>query len=168
MTAPTTTSLADFLLAQLAADEAAALASEEMFPSPWDIADRGWRVRIYAADAPIEDLSSDDPDAMMTRNPVVIQVEPDRNIEDPRWLSERVEHVRRHDPARVLADTKAKRAIVVMHGRSDSVAGECRTCAEDFDEFAGRIVGAAYPCLTLRALAQTYAGAEGWQEAWNE
>jgi hypothetical protein len=115
--------LTDFLLARLAEDEAAARLCAEMFPSPWDVADRGWRVRIYAGDVPIEDLMSDEPGATATRNPVVMEVEPDRRIEDPRWLTERVEHVRRHDPARVLAEVEAKRRIVTGDGGRIQVSG---------------------------------------------
>ena len=101
--------LTDFLLARIAEDEAAARLCAEMFPSPWDVADRGWRVRIYAADIPDEGDHADPGDK---RAPVVMEVEPDRNLDDPRWLSERVEHVRRHDPARVLAECAAKRLIL--------------------------------------------------------
>ena len=101
--------LTDFLLARIAEDEAAARLCAEMFPSPWDVADRGWRVRIYAADIPDEGDHADPGDK---RAPVVMEVEPDRNLDDPRWLSERVEHVRRHDPARVLAECEAKRRVI--------------------------------------------------------
>lgn len=107
--------ITEFLLARIAEDETAARLCAEMFPPPWDASDRGWRVRIYAADVPTPDLSSDDEGAMSTRNPVVMEVEPDRHIEDSRWLSERVEHVRRHDPARVLRECEAKRRIVEQH-----------------------------------------------------
>jgi hypothetical protein len=33
-------------------------------------------------------------------------------LNDGGWLSDRVEHIARHDPARVLADVEAKRRIV--------------------------------------------------------
>jgi hypothetical protein len=145
--------LTDFLLARLAEDEAAARLCAEMFPSPWDVADRGWRVRIYAGDVPIEDLMSDEPGATATRNPVVMEVEPDRRIEDPRWLSERVEHVRRHDPARVLADVEAKRRIVKALGDYDDgyvwASGE-GSRAED----------------ALLALASVYADHPDFREEW--
>ena len=108
--------LPEFLLARIAEDEAVARMCVEMFPTPWEITDRGWRVRIYAADVPTEDMFSDDPDATSVRNPVVMEVEPDRHIEDPRWLSERVEHIARHDPARVLADCEARRQLVEAMG----------------------------------------------------
>jgi hypothetical protein len=107
-----TLTLTDFLLARLAEDEAAARACAEAFPSPWEVADRGWRVRIYAADVP--DIG-DHAEPGDTRAPCVIEVEPQRHhreLNDGGWLSDRVEHIARHDPARVLADVEAKRRIV--------------------------------------------------------
>jgi hypothetical protein len=82
-------------------------------------------------------------------------------------------HIARHDPARVLADVASKRKILALHseatgftmgytenfdyGRTPNACNECGTA----DEYA-----VPWPCPTLRALAQPYAGAEGWQEAW--
>ena len=104
-----TLTLADFLLARIAEDEEAARICAEMFPSPWEVADRGWRVRIYSADVPDEGDHADPGDV---RVPCVIEVEPTQHHNDMRWLSERVEHIARHDPARVLAECEAKRRIV--------------------------------------------------------
>lgn len=98
--------LTEFLLARIAEDEAVARSCAEMFPTPWDISDRGWRVRIYASEVP---EIGDHAEPGWVRHPVVMEVEPDRHIQDPKWLSERVEHVQRHDPARVLAECEAKR-----------------------------------------------------------
>lgn len=55
------------------------------------------------------------------------------------------DHFARHDPARVLAEVAAKRAIVeaVASGFYDSDLG-----------------------VALRALASVYEGAPGWQEEW--
>lgn len=143
-----TNGLIEFLLARIAEDEDAARLCAEMFPSPWDVADRGWRVRIYASGVPEENFFSDDPAAKTERYPVVMEVEPDRNIEDPRWLSERVEHVRRHDPARVLAECEAKRRIVARHDRDDSTS---------FGQ----------PCQTLRLLALPYADHSDYRPEWH-
>ena len=106
MTAPTPT-LADFLLAQLAADEAAA-------------------ERIRDCDY-FHGVESDAEADVLTLA----------------------------DPARVLADVKAKRAIVkaVRDYSPELEHGDNGEWAFD---------------LTLRALAQPYRGAEGWQEAWDE
>lgn len=59
--------ITEFLLARIAEDEAAARTCSEMFPSPWEVADRGWRVRIYASDVPIPDLMADEEGAMHRR-----------------------------------------------------------------------------------------------------
>lgn len=108
-----TLTLTEFLLARIAEDEEAARACAEAFPSPWEVADRGWRVRIYAA-ANVPDVG-DHAEPGDERAPCVIEVEPERHhdlLNQGGWLSDRVEHIARHDPARVLAECEAKRRIV--------------------------------------------------------
>ncbi len=171
-----TQSLAEFLLARIAEDEEAARMCAEMFPSPWDVADRGWRVRIYASEVPEENFFSDDPDAMTERNPVVMEVEPDRNIQDPRWLSERVEHVRRHDPARVLAECEAKRRIVDLHPiyrgprilavDSSGIDYGCELCHATSNIDDESVIEAVGACDTLRALALPYADHPEFRPEW--
>lgn len=139
--------IGEFLLARITEDETAARDCAEVFPPPWEIADRGWRVRIYASDVPIPDLCSDDEDAMTTRCPVLMEVEPDRRLEDPRWLADRVEHVRRHDPARVLAECEAKRREIARH--------PCDNCGMGDD-----------PCETLRLMTLPYTDHEDYDPAW--
>ena len=168
--------LATWLLRQVEADEEMARLCAEMFPPPWEIADRGWRVRIYAADVSIEDLSSDEPDAMTVRNPVVMEVEPDRHIQDPRWLSERVDHVRRHDPAHVLAQCAAVRAVVALHQDEPQFAYDYEAGANEDAPWAHICSSCGgggiheypidWPCPTLRALALPYADQPGWREEW--
>lgn len=156
--------LTEFLLARIAEDEAVAMSCAEMFPTPWDISDRGWRIRIYASDVPTEDFSSDDPDAMTTRNPVVMEVEPDRHIEDPTWLSERVEHITRHDPAHVLAECAAKHRIVEEY-EATVVAASAETDTE-----AGWIVDGQEHSLArvLRFLAMPYAEHPDYDPEWRD
>jgi hypothetical protein len=168
-----TLTLTDFLLARFAEDEDAARLCAEMFPPPWDVADRGWRVRIYASDVSVEDLTSDDPDATTTRNPVVMEVEPDRHIEDPRWLSERVEHVRRHDPAHVLAECESKRRIVELHRQSripyevaNDLPGVCLTETSSDYFTDGRGSYTAYACATIKALASVYSDHPDYRDEW--
>jgi len=65
-------------------------------------------------------------------------------------------HIARHDPARVLAECAAKRAIVALHAvipRPDDAS----YCEED---------EAPFPCPTLRALALPYAEHPDYDEAW--
>jgi hypothetical protein len=77
------------------------------------------------------------------------------------------EHMLLGDPASVLADIASKRAILALHGDSDfpydpksagpgnySWTAQCQGCYEDA------------PCRTVRLLAQSYAGQDGWREEW--
>ena len=101
--------IVEFLRARLDEDEREAKKCAEMFPSPWEIADRGWRVRIYAAEVP---ETGDHAEEGWMRSPCVIEVEPDRLHDHEGGLMDRVEHIRRHEPARVLREVEAKRRIV--------------------------------------------------------
>lgn len=81
------------------------------------------------------------------------------------------EHIARHDPARVLAEVEAKRRIVELHGRAVLRAGGgaqyfatqtvCRSC-----EPPQQLLGAAWPCETLRLLALPYASHPAFKEEW--
>jgi hypothetical protein len=62
-------------------------------------------------------------------------------------------HIARHDPARVLAEVAAKRAILELHKNID---GLCDRCYMD-----------RAPCETVRLLAQPFAGRPGWREEWH-
>ena len=83
------------------------------------------------------------------------------------------EHVARHDPARVLAEVAAKRAIANLHAEvtgSTAFYGDdietphgspaCPTCGT-WGEYA-----VAWPCPTLRILAQPYADHADYEQAW--
>jgi hypothetical protein len=94
------------------------------------------------------------------------------------WAWAESAHIARHDPARVLAEVEAKRAILELHdGEHDcrelitgvyphdwpsaaswGSAGEAWRHASS-DHFEG-------PCPTLRLLAEPYAGRPGWREEW--
>jgi hypothetical protein len=91
------------------------------------------------------------------------------------------QHVTRHDPARVLAEVAAKRAILDLHaprelnfvrippgtGKDEAkrIFNEtpkrviCSVCMEDLQPVD-------HPCPTVRLLAQPYAGRPGWREEW--
>lgn len=75
------------------------------------------------------------------------------------------EHIARHDPARVLAECKAKRTIV---GMTDARREELWAMGMDehrlsFDEWASK-----RPCdPTLRALASIYADHPDYDPAWS-
>jgi len=74
-----------------------------------------------------------------------------------------VEHIALHDPATVLADVAAKRRILDLHVLS-VLDGDtyCALCHMD----DGLIYGPGGACETVRALAQAYAGWDGWREEW--
>lgn len=73
-------------------------------------------------------------------------------------------HIARHDPARVFAECEAKRRIVALH-RPERYADVdehfCTTCRAGAFE---RTVD--WPCPTLRALALPYADHPDYQEEW--
>jgi hypothetical protein len=78
-------------------------------------------------------------------------------------------HWARHDPARVLAEVAAKRAIVDLHSPSE---GDCRTCAHLTDDedpdgnWYTDVLGEPWPCPTLRHLAAVYADQPGYRPEW--
>jgi len=74
-------------------------------------------------------------------------------------------HIVRHDPARVLADVAAKRAIVAEHRCAGEFApgvGYCSECGSgEPHEYPTR-----WPCATLRLLAASYADHPDFDPAW--
>ena len=117
------TDLTAFLLARIAEDEAVARACAEAFPSPWDVVDRGHSATVKA-DAP---------------NFWVVSAI-DQEQETPgRWPGEHLEHIALHDPARVLAQCAAYKAIVEAVGKwKHEVVEDCwYTCAAATEERDG-------------------------------
>jgi hypothetical protein len=81
--------------------------------------------------------------------------------------SDQAAHIARHDPARVLAEVEAKRAILELHKEvphkyDTHPASYCASCGDQ--GCCGHDVD--YPCETIKALAQPYAGRPGWREEW--
>jgi len=72
-------------------------------------------------------------------------------------------HIARHDPARVLAECAAKRAIVAEHVAYFEV---CAVCYDQDASSPGDFVMKAYPCDTLRALASVYADHPDYRSEW--
>lgn len=61
-------------------------------------------------------------------------------------------HIRRHDPARALAEVAAKRGILEAHaGRSPRSSDFCRICEDPYTYGPE-----AWPCDTVRYLASIY------------
>lgn len=72
-------------------------------------------------------------------------------------------HIVRWNPARVLAECAAKRAIIAEHPIDmDAIEPGCRTCDSDSEND----VWGNGPCATLRALAQPYADRPDFREEW--
>lgn len=68
-------------------------------------------------------------------------------------------HIARHDPARVLAECEAKRAIVELHAD----AGGCTTCTDG--DYLGLVDD--WPCETLRLLTRPYVDHPDYREEWS-
>ena len=90
-----------------------------------------------------------------------------------------LEHIARHDPARVLADCAAVRAVVGLHrhepkgpgpvlydGSRDSNEGVfgCAICSRMDDDPGWHLTGGW--CDTLLALAQPFAGHDDFKAEW--
>jgi hypothetical protein len=74
-------------------------------------------------------------------------------------------HVVRHDPARVLRETDAKRRLLELHALEYRDRPE-RVLGEADDPFCAECSGEAFPCETLRLLALPYADRPGYREEW--
>ena len=70
------------------------------------------------------------------------------------------EHVTRHDPARVLREVEAGRALLRRHEEDRHVPGQCSNC---FDAFGQHL---AWPCPTIRIIAAVYSDNPDYDEAW--
>lgn len=65
-----------------------------------------------------------------------------------------VDHIARHDPARVRQEVDAKRAIIDLHVDR----AECTRCERFDDEL--------YPCDTLKFLASVYTDHQDYRKEW--
>lgn len=142
--------ITEFLLARIAEDEAVARAATE---GPWeaDAMDAGhsrfeMNVWITAGDA--GDTVCDMGGLQRSHNEKVAL---DDGYKD-------AQHIARHDPARVLAECAAKRAIIAEH-QQDHLGAVCTRC-----RFIGGYM--EYPCPTLEALAAVYADHPDYRQEW--
>ena len=145
--------ITEFLLARLAEDEAAARSCP-----PWP-----WRVATIEDEAAVHDEQTYAGDTVAAADGICVAV--------PYALSGRHEravrdHIPRHDPARVLREVEAKRAIVEAHERnplSEDVGPEwgdtCYTCVSDHEPLD-------WPCATLRHLASIYSDHPEFDAGW--
>jgi hypothetical protein len=81
-----------------------------------------------------------------------------------------VEHIARYDPARVLREVQAKRAILAVHAPREGGDGAgaeiqvCQTCS--WDGNAGDVEGDPYPCETIRIELAIYRDRPGYRQEW--
>ena len=82
---------------------------------------------------------------------------------------EDAEHIARHDPARVLAECAAKRAIIAEHGEMEVASLDRETWGQPFTVCRVCAVGVRQvvsPCPTLKALAAVYKNHADYREEW--
>jgi len=78
----------------------------------------------------------------------------------------------RMDPPRVLAECAAKRAIIGEHSPVDFTGlgmdspNACRICGIEVSMSDWEWMNDSFPCLTLKALASTYADHPDYQQEW--
>ena len=135
-----TADLVGFLLARLSEDEASARACTEVFPAPWDVSERGHSATVRA----------DEPNFR-----IVAELEQSDSIDG--WLGDRLDHIARHDPARVLAEVAAKRRIV---GMLSSIVPAKETNPIKSED------AVALADWTLRLLALPYADHNDYRQEW--
>ncbi len=81
-------------------------------------------------------------------------------------------HAQRHDPARVLREVAAKRAILDAHGwhtghhHGNDGPRRCLVCITDQEDYADMWLSDLWPCLTVRHLAAVYSGHPDYRTQW--
>jgi len=117
-------------------------------------------------------------------NASMVNIDP-TNVRDEKWKYGRfghiattshdaayAEHIARHDPARVLAECAAKRAIIAEHAPVDysgigmTSPNACSLCGTELSMSDWEWVLDSFPCPTLKALAAIYRDHPDYQEAW--
>jgi hypothetical protein len=147
----TATDLINWLRAQLDADERMALAAQDAAPEQsgrWHAA--------YARD----DL---DPTAWLIAT-APLSFTP---LAGPGLTHAVAAHIATWDPARVLAEVKAKRAILDLHTpymnrKGDVQCDHCMQLCHSESGLGCDDPDAPYPCETVTLTAQPYAGRHGW------
>lgn len=109
--------LVEFLEARISEVEMYARLCAEAFPPPWDMTDRGHSARVTA----------DEP-----HFPTVATID-QREAHPGRWPGEHLDHIARHDPARVLAECAAKRRIIETYVPDDADPHPGQPCTNDVE-----------------------------------
>lgn len=167
MTNPHVHELIAWLLEQIAEDERRAKAMAAEYPTPWDIADRGWMARVVADGPHFHE---------------VIRVEQQQVSDSVAWLTDVIQHIETWNPDRVLAECDAKRKLIehIVGQKHLVVDGDSWfTCAAATEEHDGgttcREVGGNNNCdcgrdervtAALRVFTSPYADRPGYREEW--
>lgn len=136
--------LASWLLEQIAEDERRAKAMATEYPTPWDVADRGWMARVVADGPHFHE---------------VIRVE-QHQVSETAWLTDVIQHVETWNPDRVLAECDAKRKLVEFWSQAYTNPKDVAFTGPVWDRVR------ANAQWTLRKLALPYADRPGYQEEW--
>lgn len=167
--------LIGFLRTQLDKDEQAAKAMQSVYPTPWDVSDRGHSARVVA----------DEPNFF-----AVVSIDQNQ-APAAEWLSDVVGHVQRWNPDRVLADVAAKRRIIELHeptyppggpiygvhwehvhvrGANGEITGDREFAVENSEpdppDWCNQCANRCAPCPTLRLVAMPYADHPDYREEW--
>jgi hypothetical protein len=141
------TTLPDFLAARLQEDEDTARAALDLMDEPWNAIPEGPEEENYS-------------DEFRVSSGVIIA----GRVEESKAL-----HIALHDPARVLREVEAKRAILKRHHPSDEYESQlCTACQWDADCDAPRhdLDDEDAPCPDLRHLAAVYSDHPDYDERW--
>jgi hypothetical protein len=79
---------------------------------------------------------------------------------------EEVEHIARHDPARVLREVEAFRKIVDEH--APMADGYCQRCSQDEEQPQPDGWFVRSPCTTIKLLAAIFSGRPAFREEWRQ
>lgn len=115
-----------FLRARLAEFERAANLIKEVYPTPWEVSDRGWMARVVA----------DKPNFLE-----VVRLEQEQ-APDADWLGWIIEHISLNNPDFVLADVAAKREIITVC--AGTIGGNVNPAAIGDAEYVLQLMGVPF------------------------
>lgn len=154
-----------FIKARLEEDEAAA---KKAVPGPWRWAD--WTAMFGTLEQERNTLEHSpgsppfpavaERDRETTR---VLRLEDPLEIDPDQEAS--AEHIARHDPARVLREVEAKRAIVAAH-QPGSSGGPCSVCIADRRSWQDDWCPDPWPCETVRKLVSIWSDHPAYRAEW--
>lgn len=169
------TEIVEFVEAQMAEDEAAAVRAAR--PEPWvkpQPSRPDWYVQFWADE---QDRAAVVADPESSAYPIVATLGHDATDEAEEELAEgRVEHIARHDPARALAQVAFMRRIVELHttgvyrtydcSNADHIQEwQCERAKEPYTEHRYCEV-CGNECVEVPLLAEIWAGRPGFKNDW--